>query len=275
MQDHPLSSPRDAQLLVRFLTHLGLSTESEPRRLLHDVATAFSRLPYENLTKILKESELGRAPSARRHPHEVITDHFARGTGGTCFSLTATLLHLLRSLGWHAEPILADRRYGSNTHCALVVSIDGQPHLLDPGYLIVDPIPLGPGGDTTVKTAFNRLVLEPTRGDLVQLHTLQQGHRAYRLTYKTTAVDPGEFLRAWDASFDWDMMHYPVLARVAGDKQLYLQDHRLQVRSHDETVRRELGGDDVVAEIVQRFGIDASVVTGALAVLKHRKGGGR
>ena len=41
-----------------------------------------------------------------------------------------------------AEPILADRRYGDDTHSALVVWHEGKPHLLDPGYLIVRPLPL-------------------------------------------------------------------------------------------------------------------------------------
>ena len=45
-------------------------------------------------------------------PAEVLADHEQCGAGGTCFSLTAAFLHLVRSLGWKAEPLLADRRYG-------------------------------------------------------------------------------------------------------------------------------------------------------------------
>lgn len=90
-----------------------------------------------------------------------MADHFAFGIGGSCFSLTAALLHLLRSLGWPAVPLLADRRYGQNTHCALVVWIEDRPHLVDPGYLIVDPIPLDLKRSTQVATAFNELILSP------------------------------------------------------------------------------------------------------------------
>jgi len=89
-----------------------------------------------------QEREAGNPRQARRLPREVLDDHRDFGTGGTCFSLTAALLHLIRALGYDAEPILADRRYGQNTHCALLLWIDGRPHLLDPGYLILDPVPL-------------------------------------------------------------------------------------------------------------------------------------
>jgi arylamine N-acetyltransferase len=114
--------------------------EARTTHLLHhpdkrDGARAFATLPYENLSKVIRFAEAGDAVAARELPAEIINRHLQWGTGGTCFSLTATLLHLIRSLGFEAEPILADRPYGSNTHCALRVMVEGQPHLLDPGYL--------------------------------------------------------------------------------------------------------------------------------------------
>src|SRR5204863_234100 len=66
--------------------------------------------------KIIKDAEAGGVEEARRTPAEVLADHHALGAGGTCFALTATMLHLVRALGFPAEPILADRRYGADTH---------------------------------------------------------------------------------------------------------------------------------------------------------------
>ena len=110
-------------------------------------------------------------------------------SGGTCFSLTAALLHLVRSLGLPGEPILADRRYGVDTHCALLVWLDDRPHLLDPGYLIVEPVPLdATTNELVVPTRFNQLHLMPGEADRIELHTAEQGNRRYRLTYKTSPV---------------------------------------------------------------------------------------
>jgi arylamine N-acetyltransferase len=271
MADHPLAPPEDRRLLEVFLKRFHLSRDLPPRRLLREVATAFARLPYENLTKIIREHETGRGDAARRWPADVLADHWAYGTGGTCFSLTAALLHLLRSLGWQAEPILADRRYGANAHCALLVWLDGQPHLLDPGYFIVDPIPLATQSPLHLPTAFNELVLQPQAGgDKLDLTTVSQGRMTYRLTFKTAPADAGEFLRAWDASFDWDMMHYPVLTRVCDDRQLYLQGDRFQVRSRSAVARQEVPTAELAARIAAEFGIASEIVTRALTILKRQ-----
>ena len=232
------------------------------------VATAFSSLPYENLTKVLKHDREGGV--VRRGPEEVIRDHLRLGSGGTCFSLTAALLHVLRGLGLRAEPILADRHYGENTHSALLVWLEGHPHLLDPGYLILKPLPL-PGDrdlEQRVPTSFNELLLRHReRGSKIELHTLQQGATSHRLTFKPEPAEDREFLAAWDASFGWEMMRYPLRTRVAGSDQLYLQGSRFQRRSHREVERSELA---TAEDIARNFGLEEGLVEKALAAFSRR-----
>lgn len=274
MHHDPLAPPQDAELLSAFRGHFGLAVNPSAGEMLRRVTAAFARLPYENLTKIIKEDERGGGEFARRPPAEVLADHVRLGTGGTCFSLTATLLHLVRSLGFRAEPILADRRYGANTHCALLVWIDGQPHLIDPGYMIVEPIPLDGRARRQVVTGFNELLLAPhPQGDKLDLATVTRNGAAatYRLTYKTVPADAGEFLKAWDESFDWDMMQYPLLSRAYGRQQLYLRGHHFQIRSHSAVERQDVSPDELVQRIAAEFGIDPLVARRALDVL-NRKG---
>ncbi|MBI1901463.1 MAG: arylamine N-acetyltransferase [Planctomycetia bacterium] len=198
--DHPLCEPtKDSAAGRTMVEHFALDVKAGPRDVLKQVAAAFTRIPYENLTKIIKFAEFGSAVAARRGPEEVLCDHVALGAGGTCFSLTAALLHVVRWLGFRAEPVLADRRYGPDTHCAMQVWIGERPHLVDPGYLIVRPLPLVSSGELRVPTPFNELLLSAREdGSKVDLFTLQSGRRTYRLTYRTSPVDAGEFLRAWD-----------------------------------------------------------------------------
>jgi arylamine N-acetyltransferase len=264
-------------ILKAFISHFHIQTDRSPRQLLDEVVTAFSSLPYENITKIIKRAEYGSAEKARRYSEEVIGDHIAWGSGGTCFSLTFSLLQLVRSLGFNAECILADRRYGQDTHCALLVWIDEVPHLLDPGFLIVNPIPISHAAEREIETGFNRLVLAPEgREDRYSLSTVRQGSKTYRLSYKTSPVDHGEFLSAWDASFDWDMMHYPLLTRNATSGQIYLRGSRIQISSRDSVERREIAGGDLAAQISTEFHIDRSVVAHALSILKNgRHSGGK
>jgi arylamine N-acetyltransferase len=279
MHDHPLQPPPpNAPLLRQFLAAHRIDSAQSPVELLGEVARAFARLPFENLTKIIKEAETGRAEDARRTPGEVLADHWTLGAGGTCFALTSALLYLVRALGFAAEPILADRRYGADTHSGLLVWLDEKPHLLDPGYLIVKPLLLPTAGDIRIPTPFNQLILKAKdHGGKVELHTQAAapgggpGQSTYRLTFKTTPVDAGEFLRAWDISFEADMMRYPVLSRVVGGRQIYLQKQHLLVRAAEKTETAEVPPDRLIAEIARQFQIAPALVAKALALLTNRK----
>lgn len=272
MKEGPLAPPPpNSDVADLFLRHFRVARRASGGELLESVAQAFARIPYENLTKIIKHAGIGNAERARRSPLEVVREHVLHGTGGTCFSLTASLLHILRTLGWRAEPILGDRKYGSDTHCALLVWIDGEPHLVDPGYLIVKPLPLISKGELKVENTFNELVLHPREGgEKLDLYTVQQGNKTYRLTFKTPPADSGQFLKAWDASFDWDMMRYPLLTSIVGDRQLYLQGNRFQVRALDGVSRSEVPADELTMRVAREFGIEASIVARALEVLRRR-----
>ena len=269
MQNNPLAAPeQDSCALRDFTRHFHLEQEAPGELLVENVASAFASLPYENLTKILKHDHEGGV--AKRGPEEVIGVHIPLGSGGTCFSLTAALLHVLRGLGLRAEPILADRRYGENSHCALLVWLKDRPHLLDPGYLILKPLPL-PGNEDLeqrVPTSFNELILRHReQGSKIELHTRQQGALNHRLTFKPEPAEDHDFLEAWDASFGWEMMRYPLLTRVHDGDQLYLQGARFQRRSLEEVVRSELS---TAEDIADRFGLEGGLVKRALAAFSRR-----
>jgi arylamine N-acetyltransferase len=271
MDLHPLAPPASSEELLRFLKHFRLSGSLPPGELLRQVVGAFATIPYENLTKIIMDEEAGIAERARRHPAHVLSDHIALGAGGTCFSLTATLIHLLRALGWETEPILADRPYGADTHCALLVRIEGRPHLLDPGFLILEPVPLPAAAQRAVQNSVNRLLLAPqAEGRKLDLYTIRSRSRALRLTYKLEPVDAAEFLRVWNESFDWDMMRYPLLTRIDGGSQLYLRGNRFQVRSFSGVRSERLSADLLVGRIARDFGISEAVVARAISILERR-----
>ena len=254
-----------------FMTHFGIAPGGPPGQLLNRAVTSFARLPYENITKIIKRAECGCPDKARRCPEEVIRDHIAWGAGGTCFSLTSTLLHLVRGLGWKAEYILADRHYGPDTHCALLVWMDDIPHLVDPGFLIVRPVPIRGNREQAIETGFNRLILAPEKEPgRLSLSTERGGVRNYRLTYKTSPVDKSVFLKAWDASFGWEMMRYPLLTRTEGAEQVYLRGSRLQITRACSVEKREIPREDLIAKVAAAFRIHPSLIGRAVSILGDR-----
>lgn len=254
----------------RFLAHFGLGHGDRSRDRLIRLATAFSRLPFENLTKIIRLEQEGNRARARRMPGRVIAEHVASGTGGTCFALTTAFLYILRCAGWEAEPILADRTYGQNTHSALLVWIDRIPHLLDPGYLVVDPIPLVSHDDTVIEREINDLILTPSdAGNRLELHTRRNGQTRYRLTFKTDPVDMQEFCRAWEDSFDNEMMRYPVASRVSSGQQLYLQRDNYVLKDRATSRRIRLDRHGQIVTLQSQFGVDPEISRKALEILRN------
>ena len=261
----------DSPLGKAFLARFGLARREPDAAFLEAVARAFGNIPFENLTKIIKYHAEGSADAAMRAPPEVFGDHLRIGSGGTCFSLTALFLFLLRSYGFQAEPVLADRRYGFDTHCAALVTLGGRVHLIDPGYLLFTAVPVGGCDVQRIATPFNEIVLTPREGGKLDLATKQQGSETYRLTFKLPGADATEFMRAWRESFAWDMMRYPVLTRVRDGTQRYLQRTHYQERGRLHVERRAVRLDGLADTIAAEFGIAREVAARALDITARRE----
>jgi arylamine N-acetyltransferase len=194
-----------------FLGHLGLGRRSAGPEFLQDLALGFARLPYENISKIIKSAEIeasgamrpseparsldatghldatrpldGMSPlDAMRLPREVAEDHIERGFGGTCFSLTFFLERVLRSLGFDAYKVMADMNSGPNVHCLVVVNEGGKHHMLDPGYALykVIDLPEDPDSRSSASSSASR----PSRRVIcphAEVEVMSEGEQSYSL----------------------------------------------------------------------------------------------
>jgi arylamine N-acetyltransferase len=263
-----------SSLLTQLLQHLGYEIPIDPSELLSVTLKAFSRVPYENLSKILRTHESGGG-TPKESPEDVIRGFISCGTGGTCFPLTRTLVFFLNSIGYEAHPILADRRYGTDTHCAVIFRSRGCPwQLLDPGYLIYTPCPIPSVGSTRLELPLNpiKLVLSDCRSrlDLFTLRASEHGtlEARYRLTYKLAPVDEPEFHHAWDRSFSWEMMRYPVASMLVGEEQVYLQKNSLLIRSRTDSTRIQLSPEQMSHELGRKLGMEPRIIRTALGILQ-------
>jgi len=80
-------------------------------------------------------------------------------------------------------------------------------------------------------------------------------------------VDPAQFARAWESSFAWEMMNYPVLTRRSNGHQQYLQGDRLAVYSGQGSRREVLSGEQKAKVMASAFGIDPVIIKKALEVI--------
>jgi arylamine N-acetyltransferase len=261
----------------RFLTHFDLRSRRPDLEYLSQLVYAFAQLPYENLTKILKNYRTGDPTSKLRMPDEVIEDHIRYGTGGTCFSLTFTLWQILEGCGFDCYPVMADRSYGPDTHCALVVLLQKQKFLVDPGFLLSRPLPLTHEPVAVHKFPMNFIQLERLEaGNLMgtasgyRVYTLNKSGKKWRYTLKDRPVSVEEFREHWLKSFSWNMMNSLLVTRITHETQLYLRDNYLQVTSEGQRNQRKIRSDyaRVISEI---FGIPEEIILEAQQIVKQQK----
>ncbi len=270
VHDAPWLRMCDEGIAHAFLSRFGIFGE-DPENLLLQVTAAFKDVPFENLTKIIKADSVISTSSARRHPDEVLGDYLRWGTGGTCFSLTAAAVALLDAVGIDAWPVLADRHYGRDTHCGLMIARpDGGVLLLDPGYLLFAPVPVPVDAPSFFDTGFNRVELNPVSGGTrIELYTIVKGNRKLRLTFKLEPVGDEAFAGAWDRSFTFEMMSYPVLTRQVNGTHQYLQGNVLACRDSRRTERVTLTPEKQLDYICGSVRIHRDIVLQALEVIRH------
>jgi hypothetical protein len=233
-----------------------------------------SNVTYENLTKIIRYSEAGSADKAR-----IADDSFQNNVdhwmgGGTCFSMTWHLFQELNSMGLSPRLLMGHKRKEKNIHCALRLPYEGKEYLLDPGYLIFDPLeipdvlPFGPS------FLFFPLIPNCVRVERENKHiSLLTGSLntplKLRFEYDFDGVDEKEFQLHWSESFDREMMTYPVLNRLdrVNGIQYYYQKGNLVLRDQNGSRIERIAEENKVTVLSSLFRLPAETVERALGIL--------
>jgi arylamine N-acetyltransferase len=223
----PLASGGEAAREI-FLGHFNLPAGDPGLEMLRAIVTSYSNLPYENLTKIIKKFTAVSPGERLRGPVEVVSGYVEHHTGGTCFSLTYCLGSMLTSAGFRCYPVMADMKR-ANIHCALVVEMNERRYLVDPGYLVGEPVELA-GSPVRIETTFGVVEIRPREGHRYDLFTLEGEDRKWRYTAKTVAVSQAAFMRYWQDSFALPMMNNLLLTRLTPQGHLYIKNHHLRMK---------------------------------------------
>ena len=151
-------------------------------------------------------------------------------------------------------------------------------YLLDPGYLIFDPLqmPLPQPFDTG--EAFFPLspncvrLVRPTL-ESMELWTGGAGApMKLRFEYPVEGVSVEEFKHHWNESFYREMMTYPVLNRLDREKgvQYYYQKGNLVVRSSTGSQMTRIDPADRVQTLSDIFKLSPSIIEQALQILEKK-----
>lgn len=254
IKKHDLAAKDDssADSCLRAQSHLFAQTSGQG-------VPAFSEFPH--LKGIDLSGEQVDSVSRLRLSEEVISDYVKYGSGGTCFSLTNALRIITTDLGFTVYPAMADMKHGANIHCALIAIIDGERYLIDPGYLVVEPVPLKPGMAVSVKLPGHTISYLPVEGmDAFDLYTSNsRGEDVFRYRVRPVPVPEEEFLGHWIASFSTNGMnglHVNGFSRE-GRKSA----HNFNMRVDDGLRKKNIKlKQDYVGKVSHHFGISSEIV---------------
>lgn len=262
---------RTAEVVKDFLKLARINPPKPSVDALGELVRAFMRFPYENLTKIIRADREPDPVKRMRMPDIVLGDHMDIGSGGTCFSLTHFFHAVLTRSGYPSRPVMCDRSYGPDTHCALIAEIDETKYLVDPGYLLEHPVELPRKGSASIGTPLSEARL--TRlGETSQylLSTINGGKETIRYRLKDREVSDDEFSERWIDSFDWPQMKQILITRLERNGHVYLRDTHLKHSTVEKRSRVKIEQD--FEKVVQRtFGIDSRVVEQAMKLTLRRK----
>lgn len=254
----------------RFLNHYSVVPAVPDFPRLKQIAWAFSHLPYENVTKILKDAQSSGTQAKLRLADEVLEDHLRWSTGGTCFSLCNALHAVLQQAGYPAFIAMADMHYGPNIHCAVVVRMPDTDYLLDPGYLLHDPISLpAPGEQITKQTPMNTVLLKNEGNSIFSLHTREAGELKWRYRLHARPISQPEFLQHWIHSFSLNSMEQILLSRVTDAGRLYFRKDRLEQVQPATRIKKRITGSEV-KHLSELFGVPSDLILCAQKTLLGR-----
>jgi len=232
---------------------------------LQKILVHFSRLPYENLSKIIKFQHLPDDPQKIRMPMEVLEGFFEHQLGGTCFSLTYFLQSILDQTGFVCYPVLADMKWGKNVHCALIVLFHSKKYLVDPGYLFHEPFEIDLQNPRSYHSPFSgvELTYSPEK-ETFSVYTFQRDQMKWRYNFCDHPVSPATFLNVWLESFNWNSMNGLCLTKVENNKMIYV--HKTFMRETGFDSRKNFNIKNNYHETLQQiFGISREIVDEALA----------
>ena len=261
-----------------------------------DLCNQISNITYENLTKIIRLEQTGSATGARKLDDSDQNDIDSWMGGGTCFSMTWHLYQALTDMGFKPRLVMGHKRKERNIHCALILPdsdaennvtplssfvsrLSSNEYLLDPGYLIFDPLPMPlpqPFGSGEAFFPLSPNCVRLVRPTLESMELWTGGAGApmkLRFEYPVEGVSVEEFKHHWNESFYREMMTYPVLNRLDREKgiQYYYQKGNLVVRNATGSQMTKIAPADRVQTLSDIFKLSPDIIERALNILEKRK----
>ena len=268
----------DERQVDAILAHLHVERQVPNLAFLDALIDAYGRrVPWESASRIVRRDELDDPGACPRWPERFWAEAQARGTGGTCFESNLAFFTLLQALGFHGYLTINNMLETIGCHTASVITLHGQPYLVDAGYPILCAMPLDPQQPTERQTRYLNYRVSPTdNGQYLVENTPHP--KPYMFHLIDVPVDESTYVSATSADYGAGGLF---LDRVIIRRNVDGDVWRFDANTVPLVLERFHGGERSVSDVSEQtaervgkhFGIDAELLAAAFNSLERRKTG--
>jgi N-hydroxyarylamine O-acetyltransferase len=241
----------------RYLALLGLERDRPGRELLARITAAQFRVPFENVTSMIRRLETPEGPVPRFDFDELLAAWEHGRGGGVCYEQSGMLCNLLRSLGFNAAPIHGSVAF-PGSHQAVLVRLDGRRYMVDCGNAapFLDPIILDQ--ESIVERAGLSFRFRHEAEDVIQQDRLIDGEWRQFCRYDLREVSREELDEAFQRHHRLPAESFVVselrVVKTVGDDLLQLTNYDFTRHTAQGKTKRRLESDaDFVALLRDEF----------------------
>jgi len=262
-----LQSSHFREVTASFLEKSGINVTKPDFVKLQTILAAFSKIPYENVSKIIRYNSLiSTKQEVFRLPDTLWHDYQRYSLGGTCFSLTYFLQTILENCGYHCYPVSADMKWGKHVHCAIVVCLEGQNWLCDPGYLLHEPLLLDNMERKIYRTETQGVMISYDL-NRYNLATFQGNQINWRYSFNDIPCEQSEFVKWWLQSFGEPTMKGICLTRQEKHGMIYVHNNYFR-EVNAMGIKKRRVEQNWIGNIVDIFGIPADMLQDAYEITR-------
>jgi N-hydroxyarylamine O-acetyltransferase len=262
--------------VTAYLSVLGLEPQPPSLDFLRKLTRAHVlRIPFENITSILRRASAGEADVAPLDRHSVLQSWATRRGGGVCFEVVDMVGALLDALGFEQHAVLATISF-VGSHQANLVTLNGARYLVDAGNgaPFFEPIPILPDG-TPIEVhhaglSYRFRPSEGRAGSLVQERWVEAQWRPFCTYPLAPAAEAGRkeaYRRHHTRGQSW-VVDSLTLIRSTETEVWSLRDDRVTHYTAEGKQTFELGADvEYERMVAETFDLPAAPVADALKAL--------
>ena len=193
---------------------------------LNKILIGIKNIPYENITKIFR---LNLLPQNRPRGHLLLLRKNEESfRGGTCFSLSNAIIQILRNNNISAKAIIGNMERETFPHFFVIVDIDDAKYIIDPGFMIYEPIKITKNKQMEFSTSISNYLLEYKDEEYYELYSNNDNNKKFRYKFSSLPINDEEFKNYWIKSFDY--INKITASRIVDDKHIFISGDFVQIK---------------------------------------------